>query len=177
MHLILFILFAGLCLAGALNLLLQKHPINSALSLIVVMTTPWMVVMMVGYFLRRGYYLPEAMQVFNRGQEGGAYWFHAGWNIPGMSAWLLSAALALLLVNIPGHFVGWLGTLAGGVDISLLAALVLPALLYPALLFVAPEPRGVFGPAGARWVPTVARALAPVVQRGGATGPAQEATS
>jgi len=39
MYLILFILFAGLCLAGALNLLLQRHPINSALSLIVVMTS------------------------------------------------------------------------------------------------------------------------------------------
>lgn len=37
MYLILFIVFAGLCLAGALNLLLQKHPINSALSLVVVM--------------------------------------------------------------------------------------------------------------------------------------------
>ena len=39
MHLILFILFAGFCLAGAINLLLQSHPINSALSLIVVMTS------------------------------------------------------------------------------------------------------------------------------------------
>jgi len=39
MHLILFILFAGLCVAGAINLLLQSHPINSALSLIVVMTS------------------------------------------------------------------------------------------------------------------------------------------
>ncbi len=39
MHLILFILFAGLCLAGAINLLLQSHPVNSALSLIVVMTS------------------------------------------------------------------------------------------------------------------------------------------
>ena len=37
MHLILFLLFAGFCLAGAFNLLLQTHPINSALSLIVVM--------------------------------------------------------------------------------------------------------------------------------------------
>lgn len=37
MHLILFVLFAGFCLAGAINLLLQSHPINSALSLIVVM--------------------------------------------------------------------------------------------------------------------------------------------
>jgi NADH-quinone oxidoreductase subunit J len=39
MHLILFLLFAGFCLAGAFNLLLQTHPINSALSLIVVMTS------------------------------------------------------------------------------------------------------------------------------------------
>jgi NADH-quinone oxidoreductase subunit J len=39
MHLILFILFAGFCLAGAINLLLQSHPIGSALSLIVVMTS------------------------------------------------------------------------------------------------------------------------------------------
>src|ERR1035438_1633437 len=39
MHLILFFVFAGFCLAGAVNLLLQSHPINSALSLIVVMTS------------------------------------------------------------------------------------------------------------------------------------------
>src|ERR1035441_1795668 len=39
MHLILFLVFAGLCLAGAINLLLQTHPINSALSLIVVMSS------------------------------------------------------------------------------------------------------------------------------------------
>ena len=39
MHLILFIVFAALCLTGAVNLLLQRHPINSALSLIVVMTS------------------------------------------------------------------------------------------------------------------------------------------
>ena len=39
MHLILFIVFAGLCLAGAVNLLLQSHPISSALSLIVVMVS------------------------------------------------------------------------------------------------------------------------------------------
>jgi NADH-quinone oxidoreductase subunit J len=39
MYLILFIVFAGFCLAGAVNLLLQRHPINSALSLIVVMVS------------------------------------------------------------------------------------------------------------------------------------------
>ena len=36
-HLFLFIIFAVICVAGALNFLLQRHPVNSALSLIVVM--------------------------------------------------------------------------------------------------------------------------------------------
>src|SRR5690242_15585479 len=37
LHLILFSVFAAIAVAGALNLLIQKHPISSALSLIVVM--------------------------------------------------------------------------------------------------------------------------------------------
>src|SRR5581483_10787262 len=37
LHLILFFIFAAVCIAGAVNLLAQRHPINSALSLIVVM--------------------------------------------------------------------------------------------------------------------------------------------
>lgn len=37
MEIFLFVLFGLLAIAGALNLLLQRHPINSALSLIVVM--------------------------------------------------------------------------------------------------------------------------------------------
>src|SRR3989441_1041688 len=37
MQLALFLIFGALAVAGALNLLLQKHPINSALSLVVVM--------------------------------------------------------------------------------------------------------------------------------------------
>jgi hypothetical protein len=85
--------------------------------------------------------------------------------MPGITAWLLSAGLALLMVNMPGHFVGWLGRLAGDLDLSLLAALVLPAILYPILLWVAPEPRAVFGPQGPRGVPAAATPIAPVVAR------------
>ncbi len=39
MYLVLFFIFAGLCVAGAVNLLRTRQPINSALSLIVVMTS------------------------------------------------------------------------------------------------------------------------------------------
>jgi NADH-quinone oxidoreductase subunit J len=37
LHLILFLVFGGICVAGAVNLLAQRHPIDSALSLVVVM--------------------------------------------------------------------------------------------------------------------------------------------
>jgi purine-cytosine permease-like protein len=141
--------------------------ITTFVSLIVVTTTPWMVVMMIGYVARRGYYLPEAMQVFNRGQVGGEYWFNGGWNVSGMAAWILSAVTALLMVNIPGHFVGTLAQVYGGdLDLSLLAALILPAILYPVCLYLFPEPRAVFGPRGSRWFRTVEVPVAPVVAAG-----------
>src|SRR5438477_12787758 len=37
LHLVLFSVFGVVCVAGAVNLLVQRHPINSALSLVVVM--------------------------------------------------------------------------------------------------------------------------------------------
>jgi NADH-quinone oxidoreductase subunit J len=39
LHLILFLFFGAMCVAGAISLLAQSHPINSALSLIVVMAS------------------------------------------------------------------------------------------------------------------------------------------
>src|SRR5438477_12398577 len=38
-HLVLFSVFGVICVAGAVNLLVQRHPINSALSLVVVMAS------------------------------------------------------------------------------------------------------------------------------------------
>ena len=46
--LILFFIFAALCIGGAINLLVQKHPINSALSLIVVMGSLALIYLLLG---------------------------------------------------------------------------------------------------------------------------------
>jgi NADH-quinone oxidoreductase subunit J len=48
LHLALFIVFGIICVAGAVNLLVQKHPINSALSLIVVMGSLAAIYMLLG---------------------------------------------------------------------------------------------------------------------------------
>ncbi len=119
--------------------------VTTLVTLIIVTTTPWMVVMIIGYISRRGFYSRDDLQVFNRGETGGIYWFNNGWNYRGMTAWILSAFIALLTVNIPGQFVGPLGNLSGGIDISLIVALVVPAVVYPALLIIFPEPREVMG--------------------------------
>lgn len=47
-HQILFIVFALVCVAGAINLLVQRHPINSALSLVVVMSSLAMLYLLLG---------------------------------------------------------------------------------------------------------------------------------
>ena len=56
-HLILFLMFGGIALAGAINLLVQRHPINSALSLIAVMAA------LAGEYLLLGAEFVAAVQV------------------------------------------------------------------------------------------------------------------
>src|SRR5438309_1034702 len=57
LHLILFLAFGAVCVAGAINLLAQTHPINSALSLIVVMAA------LAGEYLLLGAEFVAAVQV------------------------------------------------------------------------------------------------------------------
>lgn len=138
---------------------------STILSLIVVMTTPWVIIMLLGFINRRGHYLPDALQVFNRKQTGGAYWFRSGWNVPAMSVWVVSAVIALMTVNMGQNFTGWFGNLAGGIDISLVVAIILPAVLYPIMLSIYPEPKAVFGPNGSAWSPVIDVPVADIVCR------------
>ena len=155
----------------ALNL---TQSISTFATLIVTCTAPWMIVMMLGYVTRRGWYDAEALQVFNRRLRGGRYWFTHGWNWRGMSAWLVSAVVALLFVNLPGQFVGPLGGLANGADISLPVGLALAAVSYLGLLTVFPEPRAVYGPQGPRWVRAAGTPVAPITDAAsGPSGPAR----
>ncbi|MDA3647065.1 cytosine permease [Saccharopolyspora indica] len=156
------VLSIGLIFVGRFGFNLVQS-ISTFAALIVTCTAPWMVVMILGYLTRRGWYDPDALQVFNRRQRGGRYWFHHGWNWRGMTAWLVSAGVALLFVNIPGQLVGPLGELAGGVDISLPLSLLLAAVGYLGLLRAFPEPREVFGPDGPRWVPCADTPVPPIV--------------
>jgi len=128
--------------------------VNAFIGAIVLCTTPWMIIMTISFVVRRGYYSPSDVQVFNQGKVGGRYWYTSGVNWRGMVAWIPAAVFGLLFANYPPLIVGPLHNAAGGVDISLPVTIGSAAVLYLALLFAVPEPRYVFGPDGPRFVPS-----------------------
>jgi purine-cytosine permease-like protein len=128
--------------------------VNAFIGAIIVCTTPWMIIMMIGFAVRRGHYLPRDLQVFNRGEVGGAYRFTAGVNWRPVVAWLVAAVVGLQFAFFPPIIVGrWSAVVGGGVDVSLPVAIVVAAVLYLGALFLFPEPRYVFGPRGPWLVP------------------------
>lgn len=136
--------------------------VNAFIGAIVICTTPWMVIMTIGYVVRRGYYSETDLQVFNQGRLGGAYWFDAGVNWRGMAAWIPAAVLGLLFANYPPLIQGPFRDVAGGIDLSLVVAIGVAAVAYVVLLHVFPEPRYVFGPEGPRGVPSSDVPMPPV---------------
>ena len=87
--------------------------------LIVTCTAPWMVVMMIGWVVRRGWYDSDALQVFNRSQRGGRYWFSHGWNWRGLGAWLVSAGLSSASSTCPTSSSGRWAISRNGIDLSI----------------------------------------------------------
>src|SRR3954453_8593963 len=138
--------------------------VNAFIGAIVICTTPWMIIMTIGYVVRRGYFPPSDLQVFNQGRTGGRYWFNEGFNWRGLVAWIPAAIGGLLFANYPPLIEGpFRNAVAGGIDVSLPVSLGLAALIYLVLLFVFPEPRYVFGPDGPNGIPARDGEARPVV--------------
>lgn len=126
--------------------------INAFTTLILILSAPWVSILLVGYLTRRGYYLVEDLQVFNRGQQGGAYWFTRGFNIRSMIAWLLGAAVGLLSAHT-ALISGPLHNIAGGIDTSFFLSFFVSGSVYYIALWWFPEPAYVFPEAGPRLAP------------------------
>jgi purine-cytosine permease-like protein len=106
--------------------------------LLTAVATPWMGVTLAGFVLARGRYSPADLQVFNERRRGGMYWFSGGWNVRAVVAWLLGSAVGLACSSTT-IYAGPLADVAGGVDLSFIAGLVVGALAYVAIRVVLPE--------------------------------------
>ena len=69
------------------------------LQLLTCFCTPWIIIVTIGRFRRRGYYDVEDLQAFDRGRRGGAYRFWHGPDLRGPG--VRTAAVATGLARFP----------------------------------------------------------------------------
>jgi len=113
--------------------------IAAALLVLAELSAPWAVIIGIGYLRTGGHYDADDLQVFNRGTTGGRYWFRGGWDWRAVLAWALGSVVGLLTIQTQ-LFAGPLSQIAGGVDISLIAAAVVAAVVYVAATAGSPTP-------------------------------------
>jgi purine-cytosine permease-like protein len=109
-----------------------QSSIGAALLVLAELSAPWAVIVGIGYLQARGQYDADDLQVFNRGRTGGRYWYSGGWNWQAAVAWAAGSIVGLLTIQTQ-LFMGPLAGIAGGVDISLVAAAAVAAVLHLAL--------------------------------------------
>jgi purine-cytosine permease-like protein len=124
--------------------------IQAFVTVLTVVTVPWMLILAIGHWWRRGHYDLGDLQVFNRGMRGGVYWYSGGLNFRAVGAWTAAAVIGLLFSNVPPLWVAPFADVAGGVDLSLISAGVLGAVFYVAAMLLFPEPDYLYGPEGPR---------------------------
>ncbi|MFG2870080.1 cytosine permease [Streptomyces sp. NPDC048338] len=105
---------------------------TSFVLLLTAIGTPWAVITLIGHARCGGVYDPEALQVYNRGTRGGAYWYRAGWHPRATASWAIGAAVGLAGVSTP-LYEGPLLDLTGGIDCSFVLSGLVGGALYAAL--------------------------------------------
>ena len=106
--------------------------IAAALLILAELSAPWAVIVGIGYLRTGGRYDADDLQVFNRGRTGGRYWYQGGWSWQAVVSWAAGSVVGLLMIQTQ-LFSGPLSQVAGGVDISLIAASVVAGVLYLAV--------------------------------------------
>lgn len=114
------------------------------LLILTVFTTPWLVICLVGLAWRRGFVDASDVQVFNRGEKGGIYWFTNGLNFRALIAWAAGGIVGFLFLNTTVWVGPWANAF-GGVDASFTSSAVVSAVVYVVLLLIFKEPRSVYG--------------------------------
>jgi purine-cytosine permease-like protein len=115
--------------------------IEAFVTIMLVTCTPWMVIMTIGHFMRRGRYYTLDLQAFAMPGKKGAYWFWNGLNPRAFVAWGAATAFGLLF-SVQSLFTGPLADNVKSVDISFMVSAVVGGVLYYLLVRVFPE-RGV----------------------------------
>lgn len=104
--------------------------VSNLLQLIVVVTAPLMAIYIADVRLRKNRYDGTLLE---DDSQHSVFWFNAGYNLAGVTSYLLGMALALCCIST-SIFVGPISAWMGGFDLSLTVGLIVPFFLYTALM-------------------------------------------
>jgi purine-cytosine permease-like protein len=132
---------AGLVILGQYRSSVQSFA-GAFLIILVIVTAPWMFICLLGHLFVRGRYDAAGdLQVFNRGERGGRYWFIQGFNFAACSAWIPAMVLGLLFADTSiyvGPLANTFGAGTGGY-LCFVVAGGLSLILYPTFIFLMPS--------------------------------------
>ena len=96
------------------------------------LASSWIVISLYGYYKNKGQFDKAALQVFNKRETGGKYWFSGGWNLKATFSWIFGSVIGILGISTV-DYVGRIASALGDVDVSVPGA-VISALFVYALL-------------------------------------------
>jgi purine-cytosine permease-like protein len=106
-----------------------NESLTAAALILLALTGPWAAIVGIDYVRRQGRYDADGLQVFNRRQRGGRYWYWHGWNWRAVLAWAAGAVVGLTTVT-SALYTGPFASVAGGVDVSFVASFLVAGALY-----------------------------------------------
>ena len=139
---------AGLAVAYVAVLIFgAAKSIESLITIVTVLVTPWMAINIIGYLRARGRFLPHHLQAFANRSQRGIYWYRGGVNWRAVVAWLAGVILGLMFSNT-SLLNGPLSSSFNGVELSFVASAVVAGVIYIILSVGTRQPVDASGSAG-----------------------------
>jgi len=96
------------------------------------LASSWIAISLYGYYKNKGQFDKAALQVFNRGETGGKYWFTGGWNLKATFSWIVGSVVGIFGISTV-DYVGPIAAALGDVDVSVPGAVVSALVVYALL--------------------------------------------
>ncbi len=96
------------------------------------LASSWIVISLYGYYKNKGIFDKAALQVFNRRETGGKYWFTGGWNLKATFSWVVGSVVGILGISTV-DYVGPIAAALGDIDVSVPGAVISALAVYAIL--------------------------------------------
>jgi purine-cytosine permease-like protein len=103
--------------------------VTNACLFLTALGTSWIAIALFGYYRMGGDFHKEDLQVFNKRQNGGRYWYTAGWSAKATISWLIGSTCGILGISSV-DYTGPIANALGGVDVSVIAPAVIGIAIY-----------------------------------------------